>query len=925
MSLKLIISVLCSLSFISLSAVAQTIITSPNDTRLYKSIELPNKLPVLLISDPTTDSAAVSLNVEIGSASDPLNRPGLAHFLEHMLFLGTEKYPQANAYANFISSNGGSQNAFTARDNTNYFFDVNPAALPDALDRFAQFFIAPLFSPEYVQRERQAVHSEYQSKLKDDAQRNYHALKQLINPLHPERKFFIGSQQSLADTPANTVQEDLLTFYQKYYSANRMSLVILGKEPLLKLEALAIEHFSAIKNLQVKQPQITVHKFTQQQLPVILKVKSIKDIRLLSLSFATPATQALDRLKPLQYIGSLLGDEGEGSLTAYLKGQGYINALSTSSYRESALESSFQTRISLTEKGYENIDDVIGSFFSFVHLIKKNGIRRSLYAQERQLAAQAFQFLAMANPANYVVNLSQVMREYPAEHWLNAGFMMGEFKAQQIEPFLAAITPQNMLLNIQAQSLATDRVEPFFGTQYGIQKIKKSQLLRWQQPKTIDALWVRHSNPFIATDMSLLDSQLAQQQDMTPQIYNISPGVRLWHLQDTEFLTPKATFFFNLTLAAKQLTLIEKTSLNLYGQLLRDHFNQTIYDAGSAGLYLQLYPTRRGISIKISGFSDRQVQLIAQLNGLSEIEFNPLRFDILKHNMQRALANSLTQKPYHQLISGLMESLTAAASIDQKQQVLEQLTLADVDKIKHKLFNSAELRILSHGNITAKTARQQAQNLASVLTVKSFTPVADNYKILKLLPEHPLQIIKQIDSSDSALIVYFQAAGNSNALRASTDLITEILANEYSNELRTEQQLGYLVFASSMNLYETPGLVLVVQSPDATLAQVRSSNDAFLSTIKQRLTTLSAAEFSQYKNSLISKYQRKDRSIYQRSSRFWQVINTAHENFAEQQALINATHNLDRLDIVRDFKLLLTRRIELHSFTGANTTAIASQ
>ena len=194
-----------------------------------------------------------------------------------------------------------------------------------------------------------------------------------------------------------------------------------------------------------------------------------------------------------------------------------------------------------------------------------------------------------------------------------------------------------------------------------------------------------------------------------------------------------------------------------------------------------------------------------------------------------------------------------------------------------------------------------------------------------MLPEHPLQIIKQIDSSDSALIVYFQAAGNSNALRASTDLITEILANEYSNELRTEQQLGYLVFASSMNLYETPGLVLVVQSPDATLAQVRSSNDAFLSTIKQRLTTLSAAEFSQYKNSLISKYQRKDRSIYQRSSRFWQVINTAHENFAEQQALINATHNLDRLDIVRDFKLLLTRRIELHSFTGANTTAIASQ
>ena len=71
----------------------------------------------------------------IGSIQDPPGLPGLAHFLEHMLFLGTEKYKDENAYNKFLSENGGSSNAFTAKDHTCYYFDVAPKALEGALDR----------------------------------------------------------------------------------------------------------------------------------------------------------------------------------------------------------------------------------------------------------------------------------------------------------------------------------------------------------------------------------------------------------------------------------------------------------------------------------------------------------------------------------------------------------------------------------------------------------------------------------------------------------------------------------------------------------------------------------------------------------------------------------------------------------------------
>ena len=174
-------------------------ITSPNDSRDYRALTLDNGLEVLLVSDPQADRAAASMNVSVGSAQDPEATPGLAHFLEHMLFLGTDEYPQADSYQQYISRHGGNHNAFTANQDTNYFFDIEPSALPGALDRFSRFFVAPRFNPEYVERERNAVHSEYQARLRDDGRRINEALDQALNPEHPTTGFSVGSLATLND------------------------------------------------------------------------------------------------------------------------------------------------------------------------------------------------------------------------------------------------------------------------------------------------------------------------------------------------------------------------------------------------------------------------------------------------------------------------------------------------------------------------------------------------------------------------------------------------------------------------------------------------------------------------------------------------------------------------------------------------------
>ena len=107
------------------------------DKRSYKAFELSNKLNVFIIHDPETEKSACSFNVGVGAALDTKTHQGAAHFLEHMLFQGSGKYPGANEYMDFMNNNGGACNAFTSLTETNYHFNCSNQAFEEGLDRIA--------------------------------------------------------------------------------------------------------------------------------------------------------------------------------------------------------------------------------------------------------------------------------------------------------------------------------------------------------------------------------------------------------------------------------------------------------------------------------------------------------------------------------------------------------------------------------------------------------------------------------------------------------------------------------------------------------------------------------------------------------------------------------------------------------------------
>ena len=117
--------------------------------------------------------ASVSLSVNAGSLNDPLHRQGLAHFLEHMIFMGSNKYPDENQYSNHISSHGGYTNAYTELEFTNYYFKVDYKGLFLALDMFMWLLKEPILKKEAQEREIKSIESEFEGNYPYDSSRRY--------------------------------------------------------------------------------------------------------------------------------------------------------------------------------------------------------------------------------------------------------------------------------------------------------------------------------------------------------------------------------------------------------------------------------------------------------------------------------------------------------------------------------------------------------------------------------------------------------------------------------------------------------------------------------------------------------------------------------------------------------------------------------
>ena len=284
---------------------------------------LANGLRVTLRHAPNLKRCAAALRVAAGSHDVPLAWPGLAHFLEHLLFLGTERFPVSQGLMAYVQSHGGQVNARTSERTTDYFFELPPQAFVGGLERLSDMLAHPRMNPDDQLREREVLHAEYVAWLQDPTAQQQFALFNGLAEAHPLRGFHAGNRDSLP-LQQPEFQQALQDFYQRYYQTGQMTLCLAGPQSLDELKAMAEAFGSVIVRGETatqrpSTPLMDASANSYQQagerrLDLLFALEALPDFSAEALAFLC---HWLNVVKP----GGLLADLRERGLADHLKAQ----------------------------------------------------------------------------------------------------------------------------------------------------------------------------------------------------------------------------------------------------------------------------------------------------------------------------------------------------------------------------------------------------------------------------------------------------------------------------------------------------------------------------------------------------------------------------------------------------------------------------
>ena len=556
------------------------------------------QMTVLLVQDVESKTTAAAASVQVGAASDPI--PGLAHFCEHMCFLGSQAYPLENEYKEYLSQHGGQSNASTSMHTTVYKFEVLAPYAPKALDIFAHFFTDPLFTESGTAREVQAVDSENSKNLVSDLRRRLQIFKDVVRREHATedrdsphyyQKFSTGNAQTLEH---DNIRELLLAFHRKHYRPERLTVVVAGPQSIDELEQMVVPVFRSMKpqdwsvtneieriieEAAQEAPPISILESPpsyrpplqpNEKWPFLITTKPVRSVRKLVMSFPMPPVYFNPDRSPTSILSHLLGHEGPSSSFAVLQDANLITSLSAGCRVTAPDFTIFQLEVQLTEsEEWRKVVDVI-----FQHARRlQNASVDELQRMWLEMIEMSRIFFDQTSPGSVYAlapKLAQNIISDGTEMCLAAGSRLKEdknsFPLEQFREFAALLRPENCIIERcsdsawnemeeQENSTGVERKkEKWYGVDYFQADIVKSDVDRWagrsDPPFFPNArLDLPRPNVFIPRNLELSEELLPEfrtgphiEKKIEPPtlLLDESRAGRLWHRLDDRYALPKA-------------------------------------------------------------------------------------------------------------------------------------------------------------------------------------------------------------------------------------------------------------------------------------------------------------------------------------------------------------------------------------------------
>merc|ERR1719430_2447520 len=771
--------------------------------------------------------AAAGLSVHMGSFSDPEDIPGLAHFLEHMVFMGSEKYPDENGFDSFIAKHGGYDNASTDTETTVFYFESPRRYFQEGLDRFAQFFIAPLMKQDAMEREREAVDSEFQMALPSDSNRLCQIMGGLAKPGHPMAKFMWGNKGSLSPDGLTDEQmhKRLHEFRLRHYTAQCMYLTVQSQQSLDTLQEWVVASYSGVANNNQAREEFStmIEPFETAAWPKLYSLIPVKNDYKVDLTWALPPLLEHYKSKPLHYLSHLIGHEGRGSLMSALRRRVWALSLTAGNagdgFEFNSTYSLFPITITLTREGYQHVGEVVQMVHQYLDMVRAEEPSERTFKEIQRIEQLGFTFAEERQPSDNVERLCESMPFYPPELYLKGEDLLFDFDPQAIKQCLEKMDRQSVNIFLRSKELPSaslDQTEPWFGTKFSCEEIPNQWREEWVEVGA--EFHMPHENSFIATDLSLRPSDSEAGEGKLPSLLVKNGCGELYYRKDATFMQPRAYIYYLLRSPLQLQSAENAALLDLMVMCLLQNLVEDVYPADLAQLSYSIYAAETGLCIKVSGLSHKLPALleliITRLCSFKTDTTEQMFKAVLEQQRKNYRNHAIKAKQLVRDVRlSVLQDVFHAPHV--RHSVVRSATLSQLNQFVGSFLAELYLQSLMQGNLTRQEAMAVNERVLKAIKPKQLSSNAVTEVRCNKIPKDRLTLrVEGLDTRDANTLVtnYYQADKGTITLHATMETIVMMMEEPVFDTLRTQEQLGYHVTITLRNTHGVLGVSVTVNT-----------------------------------------------------------------------------------------------------------------
>lgn len=866
-----------------------------NDKFKYFYTVLKNKLKIFVVTDDESFTSSAVMYVGVGSSDNPKDIDGLAHYLEHMLFMGSDKYPGGTYFQNQVSKYGGTTNAFTTEVSTQYFFSATDNFI-ELLNIFSRFFVKPLFSVEYVEKEVKAVDSEHKKNIGTDGWRLMNVSKNFYN--EENNRFSTGTEETLlgsVNNDPNILRQKLIEFYDRYYSSDEMILFISHKmigNDMQKIESM-FEQIPLRKTVpKIRKAQV---KLTNDSFEMI-KVKTVTEDHCLSIKWLLKGSSefvngvSVDSYDILSYI---LNSNEKGSLYDLLKSTNVVSSVYANIDRLFSNQCFYELMITLTEEGlvqWKNIlyltDAYINNLFTVSN--SNSSLSDKFHNEKSNLALLYLQNVDKTDGLNMCQYFADLYERKKLDlSLLPIGFALLCDKINcrnHLNLSLSNMTLDKakvILFSPLIDESELDRTDKFYGTKYSQKLIRidsdkaneKRDLI-----KSLSNTYVPKLNPYITVSKIEIVDPIEKDDESYRRIRSKNNNVYYLKKGNTyQTYSVFAEISVNL-LKSEESDPDMVVQLMLYCAYIDKLKEAEDQRLSNAKMNIHIVPDNCKLLIIMNGYNnefgmDNIFSLV--LNWFySKNDINEKVYEIVFNDLMTDLQNYKYTEPY-QMIGSEFKTMVNKKYISNSILIkaLNKLNPKTMSVTSYKFFQNTTIKYMSYGDIQGV--------FGGSITVKQVTSIIDTIEQL-IKPSNSGTYDLDLNLANNLIVknmnpnnkeraigygVYFgnmkEVGEDWKTEKPLCNILESFMSERFSASVRTEKQIGYVAMCTFINVGEHNNpemyLTFVVQSTRQDLLDIVKEyveND-----MMTEIQNLSDQEFEDMKQSIIISLSEKPSNI----------------------------------------------------------------